>query len=62
MPIGGLESKIDGGKAAGVKHILCPRKNEKDLRKIRKRVNPPEDKNLKVEIIDTVYEALDNVY
>ena len=59
MPIGGLESKIDGGKAAGVKHILCPRKNEKDLRKIRKRVNPPEDKNLKVEIIDTVYEALD---
>ena len=59
MPIGGLESKLDGGKAAGVTRILCPRKNEKDLTKIRKRVNPPEDKNLKVEIIDTIYEALD---
>ena len=59
MPIGGLESKVDGGKAAGVKHILCPRKNDKDLKKIRKRVNPPEDKNFKVEVIDTIYDALD---
>ena len=59
MPIGGLESKVDGGKAAGVKHILCPRKNEKDLKKIRKRVNPPENKNFKIEIIDTIYDALD---
>ena len=58
MPIGGLESKVDGGKAAGVKHILCPSKNEKDLKKIRKRVNPPESKSFKIEMIDTIYDAL----
>ena len=58
MPIGGLESKIDGGKAAGVKHILCPKKNDKDLIKIRKRVNPPENKDFKVELIENIYEAL----
>lgn len=59
MPIGGLESKVDGGKVAGVTHILCPDKNDIDLKKIRKRVNPPEDKSFKIEKITNIYEALD---
>jgi len=61
MPIGGLESKSDGGKAAGVKHILCPKKNEKDLSKIRKRVNPPENSEFKIDMIETIYEALEQL-
>ena len=60
MPIGGLESKVDGGKAAGVKHVLCPKNNEKDLKKIRKRINPPEDDNFKITMIDNIYQALDH--
>lgn len=60
MPIGGLESKVDGGKAAGVKHVLCPIKNEKDLKKIRKRINPPEDDNFKVTMIENIYQALNS--
>ena len=60
MPIGGLESKVDGAKAAGVKHVLCPIKNEKDLKKIRKRINPPEDDNFKVTMIDNIYQALNS--
>ena len=58
MPIGGLESKVDGGKAAGVKHILCPAKNKKDLNKIRKRINPPEDDDFTVTMIENIYQAL----
>ena len=59
LPIGGLESKVDGGKLAGLNHVLCPIKNEKDLKKIRKRDNSPEDENFKIEIISNIYEALD---
>ena len=61
MPIGGLESKVDGGKAAGVYHILCPKKNEIDLKKIRKRLYPPENDNFKISIIKNIYEALDKL-
>ena len=61
MPIGGLESKVDGGKAAGVKHILCPSKNKKDLNKIRKRINPPEDDDFKATMIENIYQALNKV-
>jgi len=61
MPIGGLESKVDGGKAAGVSHILCPIKNHKDLKKIRKRIHPPEDNNFNVTMIETIYEALEHL-
>jgi len=59
LQIGGLESKVDGGKNAGVKHILCPEKNKIDLAKIRKRNNPPEGKDFKVETINTIYDALE---
>ena len=57
MPVGGLESKADGGKAAGVEHVLCPVKNEKDLKKIRKRINLEDDK-FKITMISSIYEAL----
>ena len=34
--IGGLESKIDGGKNAGVKLILYPDQNQEDIEQIKK--------------------------
>ena len=59
LPIGGLDSKVDGGKFAGVKHILCPSKNIDDLNKIRKRTNQPENNNFKVSTINNIYDALE---
>ena len=34
--IGGLDFKIDGGKLAGAKHILCPENNRQDLEIFKK--------------------------
>ena len=59
LPIGGLESKVDGAKCAGITNVLCPSKNEVDLNRLRKRKNPPEDGTFKVEMIDTIYDALE---
>ena len=56
--IGGLESKIDGAKTAGIKHVLCPKENEHDLLKIRERKHPPEDNDFKVTLIDSVFDAI----
>ena len=50
LAIGGLESKLDGAKFAGVKTVLCPKENEDDLILIRKSDNPPEDDTFKVKI------------
>ena len=58
LAIGGLESKIDGAKSAGIKYVLCPKENEEDLIKIRNRQNPPEDDEFKVYLISNIYEAI----
>jgi ATP-dependent Lon protease len=34
LPIGGLSSKIMGSKNSGIKNIIVPQKNEKDIKKI----------------------------
>lgn len=60
LPIGGLDSKIIGGKLAGVKQILCPKKNKDDLDKIRLKHNNLETDNFMVNMIDNIYMALDN--
>ena len=59
LAIGGLESKIDGAKSAGIKYVLCPKENEEDLIKIRNRQNPPENDEFKVYLISNIYEAID---
>ena len=59
LPIGGLDSKVEGGKVAGVLKILCPKKNETSLKKIRNGKNPPEDDNFKIEMIEHIYQAMD---
>ena len=58
LKIGGLESKIDGAKAAGIKVVLCPISNKEDLDKIRNRTIPPEDNNFKVILIKNIYDAI----
>jgi endopeptidase La len=57
--IGGLESKIDGAKAAGVNIVLCPKENSEDLRLIRKRKTPPECETFKVVLIETIQDVLE---
>ena len=58
--IGGLDSKLNGAKKAGVKLALIPKDNEKDLHKIIK-----EDSNLiekgifDVQIVSNIYQILD---
>lgn len=58
LAIGGLESKLDGAKFAGVKTVLCPKENEDDLILIRKSDNPPEDDTFKVIMISNIHEAI----
>ena len=58
--IGGLESKLQGAKSAGVNLVLIPKDNKKDLDDI------PEDskntENFKVIMIETIYEAIPYVF
>jgi ATP-dependent Lon protease len=35
LPIGGLDSKVLGSKRAGIRHVLVPEKNRKDIERIR---------------------------
>ena len=50
--IGGLEEKLEGAKRAGVRLVLVPKENEKDLFKIKDR-NPTLISNeFNVEIIE----------
>ena len=61
LPIGGLDSKVEGGKTAGVTRILAPELNKKDLAKIRSKKIPPEDDNFSVTLIKTIYQALNEI-
>jgi len=58
--IGGLVSKLNGAKKAGVTLVLIPRENEEDLIKIRKDELSPEGDDFEVKIIDTIYDILEN--
>ena len=55
--IGGLDIKIDGGKAAGVEKILVPRENEEDL-EIIKLEKPDVLENVEIVIVDTIWDVL----
>ncbi|MCI0404905.1 MAG: endopeptidase La [candidate division Zixibacteria bacterium] len=58
LPIGGLNEKILAAKQAGIKHILLPKKNEKDLAEL-----PAELKeSLTFHKLDTLAPAFDLVF
>jgi len=55
LPIGGLKEKTLAAKRAGIKEVIVPRRNEKDLPDI-----PDEVRNtLKFHFVDTVDDALE---
>lgn len=56
--IGGLESKIDGGKNAGVKLILYPDQNQEDIEQIKKN-NPGLLQNIEIKPVKCIWEILD---
>ena len=53
LPIGGLKEKLLAAHRAGIKHVLIPKDNEKDLAEIPKKVND-DIKITPVEIVDEV--------
>jgi ATP-dependent Lon protease len=54
LPIGGLKEKVLAAKQAGIKTVILPARNKKDLPDI-----PPEaKKGLKFELVKSVNEAL----
>ena len=55
--IGGLPSKLEGAKRAGVKLVLIPQENFQDLQSLRDADKSPEDENFKVIAVSRVEEA-----
>jgi len=56
--IGGLKEKLNGAKKAGAKHVLIPRENMKDLKKIIAGENSPLDNTFKVTPVDNIWDVL----
>ncbi len=56
--IGGLESKVDGAKKAGVKTVLCPSQNKHDVEKITNDEFTPIDENFKIVMVDNIWDIL----
>jgi endopeptidase La len=56
--IGGLREKLNGAKKAGVKHVLIPRDNMKDLQKIKSSGNSPLDNTFKITPVDNIWDVL----
>ena len=62
LEIGGLESKLYGAKRAGVKTVLIPRDNEKDLSVIKMdEYNSALFEDFNIIIVDTIWDVLRNV-
>ncbi len=56
LPIGGLKEKVLAAHRGGIRTIICPKENEKDLKDIPKEVM----KDLKVMLVDHVDQVLVN--
>ena len=55
--IGGLEHKIEGGKMAGVKLVLYPEQNEKDIQLIKEKEYIL-DNNIEIRAVSNIWEVL----
>ena len=56
LAIGGLKEKVMAAHRGGIKTIICPKENEKDLKDIPKEIM----KDLKVILVDHVDQVLVN--
>ena len=54
MPVGGIKEKVIGARRAGIKTIILPRENEKDLKDIPKHIQ----EGLTFKLIDNLEDAL----
>jgi len=57
--IGGLDSKLNGAKKAGVELVLVPKENEKDYEKIIKKNPKLIDDKFKVIIVNDIYDVVE---
>ena len=57
--IGGIESKLYGGKKAGCTVALIPQENWQDLEILRKKGSSPEDDNFKVYPIENIKQVIE---
>ena len=57
--IGGIESKLNGGKKAGCTIALIPLENLHDLEILRKKGLSPEDNNFKILLIENIKQVID---
>jgi ATP-dependent Lon protease len=54
LPVGGIKGKLFAASRAGIKQVVIPRRNEKDLTEV-----PDDVKNsLEIHLVDTIDEAL----
>lgn len=58
LPIGGLKEKILAARRAGIKNVIIPRENKKDLEEIRKEVPPDMEFQLVKEMDEVLKFAL----
>jgi endopeptidase La len=56
--IGGLENKLEGAKKAGIKLVLYPKENQKDIDKIIERNPTLIDSELHIKAIETIEDAI----
>jgi ATP-dependent Lon protease len=54
LPVGGIKEKVLAAKRAGIKTIILPRRNERDLEDIQPEVR----KELEMIFVDTVDEVI----
>jgi len=57
LPVGGIKEKILGGRRAGMKRVVLPRDNEKDLREIPEEVR----KEMEFILVDRIDDALEAI-
>jgi ATP-dependent Lon protease len=58
LPVGGIKEKVLAARSAGIKKVLLPRKNIKDIKEIPERLT----KGLTFEYIDTIEEAVKKAF
>lgn len=56
--IGGLEEKLEGAKRSGIKLVLVPKENERDLVKIKKRNETLIDDLFQVKLVERINDVL----
>lgn len=58
--IGGLEEKMEGAKRAGVKLVLYPKENQKDVDKIKERNKELFQNGFTIKSVETIHDVINN--